>query len=86
MNCLCQKIGGYKMVKFMNQMVKGLGPTKFTAIYAVLFTSLINSIATAVNVIMKNPPWTTSQVLINVIMYFVIGLFLGRQIVKKSGC
>ncbi len=72
------------MVKFMNQMVKGLGPTKFTVIYAVLFTSLVNSIATAVNMIMKSAPWTSNQLVMNLVGYFVIGVFLARQIIKKS--
>lgn len=72
------------MVKFMNQMVKGLGPTKFTIIYAVLFTSLVNSIATAVNMIMKSAPWTMNQLLMNIVGYFAVGAFLARQIIKKS--
>ena len=72
------------MIKLMDQLVRGLGARKFMAIYAVIFTSLVNSIATAVNVIMKNEPWTTNQVVINVVMYFIIGVFIARQIVKKN--
>lgn len=72
------------MVKFLNQLVKGLGPTNFTVVYAVVFTSLVNAIAFIINAIMKNPAWTTNQLVMYIVGYFFVGIFLARQIIKKS--
>ncbi len=72
------------MVKLMHWLLDGLGSTKFTIVYAVIFTSLVNSIASLINGILEKPPYTMNTLMVNIVCFFALGAFIARQIIKKN--
>jgi len=72
------------MEKLFDRLIKGLGSTKFSLVYALIFASLINSIASIINGIMRNPPYTFNTVLMNLAIYFALGVYVAKQIIKKN--
>lgn len=68
---------------FFKNLHSNLGTTKFSIVYGLIFSVLISAIALGVSLIMDNQVMTSSRIVIDLIMYFVIGVFVARQMAKR---
>jgi len=69
--------------KMIERMIENSGPKKFIIIYSLIFTLLINSMGTLINDFMGKPSWSLQELIINIIMSFVFGVIISKQLVKR---
>ena len=68
---------------FFKNLHSNLGTRNFSIVYGLIFSVLISAIALGVSLIMDNQVMTSSRLVMDLIMYFVIGVFVARQMVKR---
>ncbi len=69
--------------KFVKRAVENLGSTRFSIVYGIMFSSLVNGLATLVMSIMEKEPWSSMELAMYIVAYFIAGFIIGKQISKR---
>ncbi len=71
------------MEKLFKRAVENLGVMRFSIVYGIIFSTLVNGLATLIMSIMKKEPWSTLELLMYLVAYFIAGFIIGKQISKR---
>jgi membrane protease YdiL (CAAX protease family) len=71
------------MEKMFRRAVENLGTMKFSIVYGIIFSSLVNGLAPLFMSIMKKEPWSTLELVMYIVAYFIAGFIIGKQISKR---
>jgi len=68
---------------FFRNLHSSLGTTKFSLVYGLIFSVLISAIALGVSTILDNQVMTSTRLVTDLLMYFVIGVFIARKMARR---
>lgn len=72
--------------KYMPGLYDRLGRTKFTIVYSTMFSLTLSTILTFTDMFMFGDHFLMNRVIVKSLLYFVIGIFLAKHIIKRIKC